>query len=102
MSWDGRVTPCLSLLYTHAEHLGGREKTVRSFDVGHVERTPLREIWRSPEFRAFRARVREFDMSPCLACGGCSISETNEGDCFGTPFPACSECLWAQGLVLCP
>ena len=102
VSWDGRVTPCLSLLYTHTEHLGGRDKTVRSFDVGHIERAPLREIWRDPAFRALRVRLREFDMSPCLACGGCSISETNEGDCFGTPFPACSECLWAQSLVLCP
>ena len=102
VSWDGRVTPCLSLLYTHTEHIGGRDKTVRSFEVGHVERTPLREIWVDPPFRALRARLREFDMSPCLACGGCFISETNEGDCFGTPFPACSECLWAQGIVLCP
>jgi MoaA/NifB/PqqE/SkfB family radical SAM enzyme len=102
VSWDGRVTPCLSLLYTHTEHLGGRDKTVRSFDVGHIERAPLREIWRDPPFRALRERLREFDMSPCLACGGCFISETNEGDCFGTPFPACSECLWAQGIVLCP
>jgi MoaA/NifB/PqqE/SkfB family radical SAM enzyme len=102
VSWDGRVTPCLSLLYTHTEHLGGRDKTVRSFDVGHVDRTPLREIWREPQFRELRARLRGFDMSPCLACGGCDISESNEGDCFGTPFPACSECLWAQGIVLCP
>jgi len=102
VSWDGRVAPCLSLLYTHNEHLGGRDKIVRSFDVGHVERTPLKEIWRRPEFRALRARLRAFDMSPCLACGGCDISETNAGDCFGTPFPACSECLWAQGIVLCP
>jgi AbrB family looped-hinge helix DNA binding protein len=102
VSWDGRVTPCLSLLYTHNEHLGGRDKTVRSFDVGHVERTPLRDIWRDPPFRSLRARLREFDMSPCLSCGGCDISETNERDCFGTPFPACSECLWAQGIVLCP
>jgi len=102
VSWDGRVTPCLSLLYTHNEHLGGRDKTVRSFDVGHIEHAPLSEIWRTPEFRAFRARIREFDMSPCLSCGGCGISDTNDGDCFGTPFPACSECLWAQGIVLCP
>jgi len=102
VSWNGRVSPCLSLLYTHNEHLGGRDKTVRSFDVGHVERTPLRDIWRDPPFRSLRARVREFDMSPCLSCGGCDISETNERDCFGTPLPACSECLWAQGLVLCP
>ena len=102
VSWDGRVAPCLSLLYTHNEHLGGRDKTVRAFDVGHVERAPIRETWRDPPFRALRARLREFDVSPCLACGGCDISETNEGDCFGTPFPACSECLWAQGIVLCP
>lgn len=102
VSWDGRVTPCLSLLYTHTEHLGGRDKTVKAFDVGHVDDAPLREIWRSPGFRAFRARVREFDVSPCLSCGGCDISESNDGDCFGTPAPACSECLWAQGLVLCP
>lgn len=102
VSWDGRVAPCLSLLYTHNEHLGGRDKTVRSFAVGHVERAALREIWRDPAFRAFRARVRKFDMSPCLSCGGCDISETNDGDCFGTPFPACTECLWAQGIVLCP
>jgi MoaA/NifB/PqqE/SkfB family radical SAM enzyme len=102
VSWDGRVAPCLSLLYTHNEHLGGRDKTVRSFDVGHVERTPIAQLWREPQFRAIRARLREFDFSPCLACGGCGISETNEADCFGTPFPACSECLWAQGIVLCP
>jgi MoaA/NifB/PqqE/SkfB family radical SAM enzyme len=102
VSWDGRVTPCLSLLYTHNEHLGGRDKTVRAFEVGHVERAPLQAIWCDPEFRAFRSRVRDFDMSPCLSCGGCDISETNERDCFGTPFPACSECLWAQGIVLCP
>jgi MoaA/NifB/PqqE/SkfB family radical SAM enzyme len=102
VSWDGRVTPCLSLLYTHPEHVGGRDRIVRSFDVGHVERAPLSDIWRDPPFRAFRARLREFDMSPCLECGGCAISETNDTDCYGTPFPACGECLWAQGIVLCP
>jgi MoaA/NifB/PqqE/SkfB family radical SAM enzyme len=102
VSWDGRVAPCLSLLYGHTEHLGGRDKTVRSFEVGRVETRPLRDIWRDAGFREFRAQVRKFDMSPCLSCGGCDISETNESDCFGTPFPACSECLWAQGLVLCP
>ena len=102
VAWDGRVAPCLSLLYTHTEHLGSRDRLVRSFDVGHVERTPLSDIWRDPPFRAFRARLRQFDMSPCLTCGGCAVSETNETDCYGTPFPACSECLWAQGIVLCP
>lgn len=102
VSWDGRVAPCLSLLYTHTEYFAGHEKLVRQYDIGRVQETPVRDLWRSPAFRSFRARVRAFDMSPCLACGGCPISDTNEGDCYGTPFPACSECLWAQGLVLCP
>ena len=102
VAWDGRVAPCLSLLYTHSEWLGGREKTVRAFEVGQVERTPLRDTWKAEAFRALRERLRAFDMSPCLSCGGCHISETNEDDCFRTPFPACSECLWAQGIVLCP
>jgi MoaA/NifB/PqqE/SkfB family radical SAM enzyme len=102
VSWDGRVAPCLSLLYTHPEVIGGRPKTVRAFHVGDVESAPLVSIWRSPEYRTLRRRLTEFDVSPCLTCGGCSISETNEADCYGTPFPACSECLWAQGVVLCP
>ena len=102
VAWDGRVAPCLSLLYTHSEYLGGREKTVRAFEVGQVEQTPLRDIWRAAPFRALRDRLRVFDMSPCLSCGGCHISGTNEDDCFRTPFPSCSECLWAQGLVICP
>ena len=102
VTWTGTVAPCLSLLYTHPEFIGGREKTVKAFAFGQVEQRPLRDIWRSAEYRAFRRRVIEFDVSPCLSCGGCAISETNEADCFATPFPACSECLWAQGLVLCP
>lgn len=102
VAWDGHVAPCLSLLYTHPEYIGSREKTVLAYTVGHVQSQPMSEIWRGDAYRAFRRRVREFEVSPCLSCGGCAISETNEGDCFGTPFPACSECLWAQGIVLCP
>jgi MoaA/NifB/PqqE/SkfB family radical SAM enzyme len=102
VSWDGRVAPCLSLLYSHNEFIGGHEKTVTSCQMGNVEQAPLRDIWGDGTYREFRARVRRFDVSPCLSCGGCSISETNEGDCFGTPCPSCSECLWAQGIILCP
>ena len=102
VSWDGRVAPCLSLLYTHPEFIGGREKTVCAFQVGDVRQSGLADIWRAAHYRAFRRRVREFDVSPCLECGGCPIVDTNETDCFGTPFPSCSECLWAQGMVLCP
>lgn len=102
MRWDGQIAPCLSLMYTHPEFISGREKTVRAWSVGNVQDRPLAAIWRDDGFREFRRRVRTFDFSPCLSCGGCDISMTNQGDCFGTPFPACSECLWAQGIVLCP
>ena len=102
VSWDGRVAPCLSLLHTHPEHINGQTREVRSWTVGHVDRHPLREIWRDPAYAAFRLRVRAFDFPPCLTCGGCPLTETNEDDCYQTPFPSCGACLWAQGLVLCP
>jgi MoaA/NifB/PqqE/SkfB family radical SAM enzyme len=102
VAWDGHVAPCLSLLYSHPEYVGGRQKAVVACRVGDVASAPLRGIWRETAYREFRARVRAFDFSPCLTCGGCAISETNQQDCFGTPAPSCSECLWAQGIVLCP
>lgn len=49
VGWDGHVAPCLSLLYTHQEHVGGREKAVNAYTVGNVRDMPLREIWRAPE-----------------------------------------------------
>jgi MoaA/NifB/PqqE/SkfB family radical SAM enzyme len=102
VGWDGHVAPCLSLLYSHPEYIAGREKTVEAHLLGSLEQTPLREIWRDASYRDFRRRVRAFDFSPCLSCGGCAISESNAQDCFGTPAPSCSECLWAQGIVICP
>lgn len=102
VSWDGRVAPCLSLLHTHPEYVNGHWKTVRSYSIGHVDERPLADIWRDTAYRGFRGRVRGFAFAPCFACGGCPETDTNETDCYGSPFPSCSECLWAQGLVLCP
>ena len=70
--------------------------------VGHVDERPLLAIWRDVTYRAFRQRLRTFDFPACFACGGCPETETNDTDCYGSPFPSCSECLWAQGIVLCP
>jgi MoaA/NifB/PqqE/SkfB family radical SAM enzyme len=70
--------------------------------VGHIDEQPLAEIWREPAFRAFRQRVRAFDFPPCFHCGGCPLTETNGEDCYLNPAPVCGECLWAQGIVLCP
>jgi hypothetical protein len=102
VSWDGRVAPCLSLLHSHPEHVNGHWKTVRSYAVGHMDERLLFGIWRDPAHRDFRSRVREFNFSPCLVCGGCPETDSNDTDCYGSPFPSCSECLWAQGIVLCP
>jgi MoaA/NifB/PqqE/SkfB family radical SAM enzyme len=99
---DGRVAPCLSLLRSHTEFVGGQAKSVAGVEFGRVDEAPLADIWRRPAFRAFRQRVRSFEFPPCLGCGPCPLTTTNEEDCYGDPAPVCSECLWAQGIVLCP
>jgi len=99
---DGQVSPCLALMHSHSYYFRGRNRKVRAYHLGNVNDTPLREIWESPDYRAFRARVRRFDFSPCVDCGGCDMRATNEQDCFGSGFPSCGECLWAAGLVQCP
>ena len=102
VSWDGRVAPCLSLLHGHTEHINSQATERRAHVVGHIDEQPLAAIWRDPAFRAFRERLRAFDFPPCFHCGGCPLTETNDEDCYGNPAPVCGECLWAQGIVLCP
>ena len=102
MAWNGAVSPCVTLLHTHHCLLYGRPRHVRSFHVGNVSQQDLAAIWRSKQFRRFRTGVREFDFSPCPSCGGCSLAEANEEDCFGNEFPTCGGCLWAKGLLVCP
>ncbi len=102
VSWDGRVTPCLSLLHSHNEFINGQARRVREHVVGHIDEAPLSTIWRDPAFRAFRQRVRAFDFPPCFHCGDCPLTETNAEDCYNNPAPVCGECPWAQGIVLCP
>ncbi len=53
-------------------------------------------------YAEFREKVKTFDYSPCHLCGGCSLLEKNEEDCYGNTFPACGGCLWAQGIIQCP
>lgn len=100
--WDGSVSPCLPLLHSHTCYVRDKPKRIRSYHLGNVNDTPLEGIWRSAPYRAFRDRVRRFDFSPCIDCGGCDLRETNEEDCTDNVFPRCGECLWAAGLVQCP
>jgi MoaA/NifB/PqqE/SkfB family radical SAM enzyme len=102
VSWDGRVAPCLSLLHSHPEYVYGHWKQVQSCTFGNIDDSPLASIWRQPDYREFRRRMRAFDFPTCFVCGGCPSTEGNAEDCYGNEFPVCSECLWAQGIVLCP
>ena len=102
ISWDGNVSPCVPLLHTHVRFVNERAHSCRSYVIGNVNERSLKEIWRDPEYTQFRERVQLFEFSPCTICGGCDLSENNEEDCQGTPFPTCGTCPWAQGVVQCP
>ncbi len=102
VAWDGEVSPCIPLMHSYTCYILGREKAIRRYTVGNVNNEEIKSIYGRDEYRRFRTRVQEFDFSPCAACGGCYLSETNEEDCFGNPFPVCGDCLWARGIILCP
>jgi len=102
VGWDGRISPCLPLLRTHTSYLHGCARLSRRYIVANVRERGLLDVWRDPTLIAFRERVRAFEFSPCTLCDGCLLSETNDEDCYGNPFPTCGGCLWAQGVVQCP
>jgi MoaA/NifB/PqqE/SkfB family radical SAM enzyme len=100
--WDGVVSPCLPLLHDHPMYLRGRRKDVNHYAVGSINGTSLHEVWHSPAFTDFRARLRGFPFSPCTTCGGCERFAGNWIDCTENRFPVCGGCPWAQGFVQCP
>jgi len=102
VSWEGNLSPCLPLLHSHRSFLDRRERFSRRHIVGSVNEKALLDLWRDPQYAAFRDRVQAFDFSPCVICGGCEMGEGNEEDCFGNEFPTCGGCLWAQDVVQCP
>ena len=102
ISWEGNLSPCIPLLRSHVSFLNNRERFSRRYVVGNVTEHTLNDLWNSLEYVSFRERVEIFDFSPCTYCGGCDLSEANEEDCFGSAFPTCGGCLWAQGVIQCP
>ncbi len=100
--WDGKISPCMGLLHSHRTILYGLERHVRAHTFGDVRTGDLSGIWNSRAYSAFRENVRAFDFSPCHVCGGCTLLEKNEEDCYGNTFPVCGGCLWAQGVIQCP
>jgi len=100
--WDGKVSPCLPLLYTHTYYLDDRERCSRAYFVGDLNVKNLPDIWYDPEYIALRDRLQSFAFSPCTYCNSCEMANDNLEDCYGNTTPACGGCLWAQGLIRCP
>jgi len=102
IGWDGRVSPCLPLLYPHVRHEHGHTRMSHPYTAGHIGQATLNNLWLDPEYLAFRQKVRSFDFAPCHVCSECDLSASNETDCFGSGFPTCAGCPWARGVILCP
>lgn len=100
--WDGKVSPCLPLLYTHKHYLGDRERTSKEYFVGDIHERDLLQIWNDQLYRDLRKRLQDFDFSPCAFCNSCEMAVENAEDCFGNVHPTCGGCLWARGLIRCP
>jgi len=100
--WDGQVSPCLPLLYTHKHFLDQRERTSREYFVGDVREKTLPDIWNDRNYLTLRKRLQDFDFSPCAFCNSCEMANDNMEDCFGNVHPTCGGCLWARGLIRCP
>jgi len=99
---DGNVSPCVALLHNYEYFFRGQKRRMRAYWVGNTSQRPLEELWHDASYQRLRERVRRWDFSPCIDCGGCELRESNETDCFGNEFPCCGECLWAAGIVQCP
>lgn len=101
--WDGKVSPCMSLLHDHEIFFRGGSRKNRAHFFGDVREQGLAEIWGCAAYADFREKVAEFDFSPCHVCGGCGYAGNNSEDCAGNVHPAaCGGCLWGQGVVQCP
>jgi len=100
--WDGTVAPCLPLLHTHTSFLGNTQRIAYAHSFGNITDQGLSDIWNDRAYVAFRQRVQQFDFSPCAFCNSCSMSESNQLDCFASDQPTCGGCLWAQGFIQCP
>jgi len=100
--WDGKVSPCLPLLYTHKHFLDERERTSHEYFVGDIHQRDLLQIWDDGNYKSLRKRLQDFDFSPCAFCNSCEMASENLEDCFGNVQPTCGGCLWARGLIRCP
>ena len=102
VKWNGEVSPCMALLHPSETFLHNKHRTIKPKHYGNIKDQSLWQVWSSEPYATFRDKVRRFDFSYCILCGGCHRIESNEEDCFGNEHPTCGACLWAQGFIQCP
>ena len=100
--WDGKVSPCWPLMYSHAYYLGDRLRRSTQFFVGTVLEQSVQQIWDDPAYLSLRRKIGEFQFAPCVQCNNCEMADHNLEDCIGNGHPGCGGCLWAQGFIACP
>lgn len=103
---EGDVRPCYFLWHRYSCHLDAMNKRVEPLTFGNVLESNPGDIWRSPEYAAFRGRVLEYDYPFCTNCAftPCPdlLGENGpfEEDCYGVKVP-CGHCVWCMGGVRC-
>lgn len=100
--WDGGIYPCMQLLHSCYTYLYEEKRKITSVSYGNIKEDTLLNIWNSPDYTAFRMRVRTFYFPFCRICFGCEDRKENLQDCFLGEAPTCGACLWATGKVFCP
>ena len=102
IKYNGNVSPCMGVLHSSQTYLFDEKRNVYHHSFGNVLDDSLENIWDNEEYSLFRDRVRNFNFSPCVICGGCENWKENKEDCFGNSKPTCGACLWSEGIITCP
>ncbi len=106
--WDGVITPCQRLMYTHSEYFESHQRLVKEYHLGSVtdkhvitrllEDNGLSRLWH--RLRSFKNNNPWCGECP-FAYNGCPFLRDTENDCLGSN-PSCSDCLYAAGITKCP
>jgi MoaA/NifB/PqqE/SkfB family radical SAM enzyme len=97
-SWDGSVSPCITLSYTESRIFNGERIQVPSQRFGNINQQSFSEIWNNPDYLAFRQayadRIRRHnqDFLDSLLGGEISNEEIPEAP------QVCKSCYFLYGI----
>jgi len=105
--WDGRVYPCLLLMYSHLEYVNAHSKYYYEYSLGSLVDSRLDKILNGSKYLRLKNTLTNIvkQVPTCNNCPfaytGCIFVKDNILDCLGNT-PSCSECLYSYGIVQCP